>query len=308
VKTKIKYKFGFPNFFSYPHDNPNYPMKVFVEHLLQQWAERCDGGEIDFNSAKKVQILHSLIQEIQLESELLDHTVTYKTVEEEYDAIIKQKFGYIPVPETKVLSLDLLNELALSANDREVMQALYPLKPTTKSGAKNNSGTGKGELSLYWLLSHSNFKVKINSKSNSNQPDFTVDEIGIEIKSFEDPNINLGRFQKSKDFGDLLELLNIAYTLSTVNEFMDPDKTVNYSTLSVNPKQLQPIFAQVCAMKQTLKLFNEGMFDHNLINAINKLSSIYESRAGKPMPEDDCDLTQFFISELIKTKLYTKLV
>jgi hypothetical protein len=287
-------------------------MKVFVEHLIQQWAYKCENGIIDYNDPKKIKILQSLIENIQEESNRLNHSVTYETVEKEYNAIIKQKFGYIPIPKTTITSLDYLDILILDNDDLEVIQSLYPLKPTTKSGAKNNSGTGKGELALYWLLTHNGFEIKINSKSNSNQPDFCARRIGdksyigIEIKSFEYPNINLGRFQKSKDFGDLLEMLNIAYTVSTISEFTDPDNKVSYSALSVNPSQLQQVFFNMLVVRRALQMTSHPrLYDIGLNNAIHRFDTLYEKRSNKSM-SPDTDLTLFFISELIKTKLYTK--
>jgi hypothetical protein len=291
-------------------------MKVFVEQLLQQWSEKCEDGKIDYTDPKKIHLLQNLIQEIQSENKKIELTLTYDSVEDEYDAIIRHKFGYIPVPEAIIKSIDDLNNIVLSDHDKQIFKTLYPLKPTTKSGAKNHSGTGKGELSLYWLLAYRAFEVKINSKSNSNLPDLIVrkhipgspfePEFGIEIKSFEDPQINLGRFQRTRDFGDLLEFLNISYTLSTVSEFTDPTKRVSYSTLSVNPNQLQLIFTNVCAVKTAIsKTENKHLFDYNLENAIKRLEHIYTNRTGKELPDDNCNLTQFFISELIKTKLYS---
>lgn len=281
-------------------------MKNIIDKLLNEWAKRCEDGIIDFNDSSKLELLKCIINEFRDLSEY-----SFNTIEEEYVSIIKDKLktSNIPIPETNITSLNQLCNIQLSLIDQEIFNELYPLKPTTKSGNKNSSIVGKGEIAMYWLLKYNKtpHEIKINSNRGGISPDFTVNNVGFEFKSFEDKYITLGRFQKQSQFGDLLEMLNIAYTLSTIEESTDVNNSPSYSTLSIKPTQLVTVFENVYkVIKNVISNSNEG-YNKNLLVLVNRFKLLYFNRRPyQPnLPDTHTKMAAFFIAELVRTKFKT---
>lgn len=217
----------------------------------------------------------------------------------EYDILINEKLNGVYAPETNISCLDDLLNLELSENDKKTFSLLYPLKPLTKSGNKDSNIVGKGEIAFYWLIKYN--QTQYNVKSNiydKYQPDYTINEVGVEIKSFDTDFVNLGRFSNNEYFGDLLEILNVSYTISTIYQFENSLSSSFYSTLSINYNQLNEVFTNVYAAKSS----SYG----GIKNAFTRLEYIYSSKTGKNLPEDSNELSKFFITELIKTKISNK--
>jgi hypothetical protein len=224
----------------------------------------------------------------------------------EFDSKIEQILGETPEPETKINSLTELSTIQLSENDKKTFSLLYSLKPTTIDGRENNNTIGNGEIAVYWLLKYNSSQqfqsIITNSKYNSKLPDLQVNGTGIEVKAYENnPRINLGRLSQAKH-GDLLEMLNISYTLSTISEYDSLDKRVYYSTLSVNPSQLIDVFKNVINVKNNVDKWKDKLYGKNIQIALTRLESIY----SRPLSQDPVDLNKFFISELVKSKLEDK--
>ena len=231
------------------------------------------------------------------------------SVEEEYDNIILESIGSILHPNTVINSLEDILHLELTPRDTRIFSKLYSLKPTTKSGAKNNGGIGKGEIALYWLFKYNKTKFNVisNSKTSSKLPDLTIDKFGVEVKSFDNAYIHLGRYQQDSMFGDLLEMLNISYSLSTINEYDDVNNRVYYTTFSILPKQLNQVFANVITLRTNIDKWKDKLYGKNIQNAVIRLEQIYQQRTNSTnIPTTNIELTEFFISELIKTKLQEK--
>lgn len=262
-----------------------------LESVIQEWKNK-NNGIIDFEKNQD-----TLIQTIK------EYYITqpqFSTYEEEYETLIKETLSSsnIPTPTTNIQSLSGLLNVQLTEYDKHIFSKLYPIKPTTKSGNKNNGGIGKGEISVWWLLKYN--QTKYNIKKGTKGADFNVNSIGIEIKSFEDKHINIGRFQSSQHFSELLEMLNISYSLSTISEFTSPQKHLKHSALNINPSELDKVFDEILKMNSNI---GNGKYDQNIQNAILRLQEIYTSKTQNKQLPNNIELSKFFISELVKTKL-----
>jgi hypothetical protein len=224
----------------------------------------------------------------------------------EFDLKIEQILGEIPTPTTTINSLEELSTKQLSEDDKKTFSLLYSLKPTTLDGRENNNTIGNGEIAVYWLLKYNSSKqfysITTNSKFNSKLPDLQINGIGVEVKAYENGSqINLGRLSQV-NHGNLLEMLNISYTLSTISEYDSLDKRVYYSTLSISPTQLLDVFKNVINVKNNIDKWKDKLYGKNIQIALTRLECIY----NQPLPQDPTDLNKFFISELVKSKLEAK--
>lgn len=273
---------------------------ITLESVIQEWKTKC--GIDDFG--KNQDILIEIIKQHHLTIQQLTQK-QYSSYEEEYEDLIKETLGTstIPIPTTNIQSLSDLLNVQLTDEDKIIFSTLYSIKPTTKSGNKNSSIIGKGEIAIYWLFKYN--PIQYITKKGTKGADFNINGTGIEIKSFEDKYINIGRFQSSQYFQDLLEILNIAYSLSTISEFTTSKKQIKHSTLSITPSQLDKVFDEIKTMSDNIKKGNGGIYDQNIHNAILRLEEIYNNRnntKNQPLPSN-VELSKFFISELVKTKL-----
>lgn len=267
---------------------------VTLESVIQEWKTKSGSDNLNENHDILIDIIKNHYQ-IPYQFQ----TKQYSSYEEEYEDLIKETLQTqtVPISTTSIPDLSNLLDIQLTDHDKSIFTQLYSIKPTTKSGNKNSSVIGKGEIAIYWLLKFNT--IPYNIKKGTKGADFNVNGIGIEIKSFEDKNINIGRFQSSRHFSHLLEILNISYTLSTVSEFTTSSKQIKHSTLSVEPKDLDKIFEEIIQMSNKINNNNTGVYDKNIHNAISRLKKIM----NKKQLTNSKDLSKFFISELVKTKL-----
>jgi hypothetical protein len=127
----------------------------------------------------------------------------------EYDLLIKKILNseIIPIPEG---DYTIGENVELTGNDFEIFKILFSKSPS-KSGSEEglgSKGSGYGELALYWLLKKN--YPNIEDSRGGGKPDLKIDEVGLEVKSYNTKQVNLGRFGSDNKN---IEILNFLFGL-----------------------------------------------------------------------------------------------
>lgn len=175
-----------------------------VDKLYTEWAWRTKSGVPDVNNPEDKTILDNILSELDLP--LQEETVIIEADGSEYDQLISyylfdgntNKISEIPGVNKKY---SVGKDDKVDSTDMEIYNKLYPVTPPKQGkeiGTAGTKGAGNGEVALYWLLSRSGVNVKDGRGSDA--PDLRIDNtIGLEVKSYGDRVITLGRFGNDYD-------------------------------------------------------------------------------------------------------------
>lgn len=174
-----------------------------VDKLYTEWAWRTESGIPDIKNPKDKAILNSILSE--LEVPLQEDTYILEADGNIYDQVIALNLFQDP---SKISDIPGVNKKysvgsddKVDPKDMEVFKVLYPETPPKAGKAIDSAGTkgaGNGEIALYWLLSRSG--VNVEDGRGKDAPDLKINNsLGLEVKSYGQRQITLGRFGDDYD-------------------------------------------------------------------------------------------------------------
>jgi hypothetical protein len=192
-----------------------------LDKFLNLYAYRFDKGYPDMNNEKDVQLLNKILyEELNLKKDMESNILEEVLLQERssaYDDLIKSKLKVdnLPVPGD---NYELGVNTKVGAGDLVIFSQLYPLTPSKKGGIENvgSQNSGYGEVAMYWLLSKKYPNIMDSRKGGD--PDLSIGEIGLEVKSYDTKRMSLGRFSSDKDNMTILNTLFGLYSLISTLE------------------------------------------------------------------------------------------
>ena len=174
-----------------------------VDKLYTDWAWRCKTGTPDINNPEDKAILESILSGLNIP--LKEDTYILEADGNEYDQVIalelfndKGKIEDIPGVSRKYV---VGKNDTVHSDDKKVFTSLFQVTPPKvgkEVGSQQTRGAGNGEVALYWLLSRSG--VNVQDGRGKDAPDLRIDgTIGLEVKSYGERIITLGRFGNDYD-------------------------------------------------------------------------------------------------------------
>lgn len=245
-------------------------------------------------------IQHTLVENIVREQ--LTKMLT-EGASEAYDALIKKTLKVDEVP-TPVGTYTLGKDGTVDPKDKDTFSKLYKVAPAKKGKEESEAGSkgsGHGEVAMYWLLSK---QYEVIDGRGGGKPDLIVDGVGVEVKSYDDTKMTLGRVGSDKAS---LELLNTLFGLETLVSSLEKgaEKKRHASALTFNKSEILNAFT-------TLRDFSANEDLRNLASKYTLISNIY-SRVDNVLgafkleknfePED---AAAALMKQLLSTKLKTK--
>jgi hypothetical protein len=221
----------------------------------------------------------------------------------EYDTLIMKtlKVDKVPTPAgTYVLGKDG----TVAAEDKDAFTKLYKVAPSKQGKEESevgSKGSGHGEVAMYWLLSK---QYTVEDSRGKGKPDLTVNGVGVEVKSYDDTKMTLGRVGSDKNS---LEVLSTLFGLETLVSSLEKgsEKKRHASALTFNKKEIVDAFT-------TLRDFSANDELRNLASKYPLISNIY-SRVDNVLGAFDLDKTfkpedaaGALMKQLLNTKLGTK--
>lgn len=205
----------------------------------------------------------------------------------DYDSAILSRLGLAPDAEIPQVEghYNLDNgPLALTSRDAAIFKQLWPEN-------MNSAIIGKGEIALYWLYQYQNPSINTIDNRGDDQPDLTIDNDNVEVKSYPSHNarIGLGRFQKFKETRQLVSIIFGIHTLAQTFGSSDDSKKV-YSDLAFGGKELEEAFQTFISLDKLpskMQLIESFPIFQNLFSQIdlvkqslNLRDDTYEPRAA----------------------------
>lgn len=223
---------------------------------------------------------------------------------ETYDNLIKKTLDVTQIP-TPVGDYTLGTDGTVNSEDKDAFSKLYKVAPT-KQGKEDtevgSKGSGHGEVAMYWLLSK-NYSVQ--DGRGGGKPDLIVNgKTGVEVKSYDDTKMTLGRVGSDKAS---LELLSTIFGLETLVSSLEKgsEKKRHASALTFNKNEILKAFT-------TLRDFSANDELRSLASKYPLISNIY-SRVDNVLGAFDLekdfkpeDAAAALMKQLLKTKLKTK--
>lgn len=220
-----------------------------------------------------------------------------------YDNLIKKTLNVTEIP-TPVGEYVLGKDGTVNPKDKDSFNKLYKVAPAKKGKEESevgSKGSGHGEVAMYWLLSKA---YEVQDGRGGGKPDLIVDGVGVEVKSYDETKMTLGRVGSDKTS---LELLNTLFGLETLVSSLEKgsEKKRHASALTFNKGEIVKAFT-------TLRDFSANDELRNLASKYPLISNIY-SRVDNVLaafkldksfePEDAAGA---LMKQLLKTKLNNK--
>lgn len=174
-------------------------------------------------------------------------------------------------------------KLITNQDDAKIFKDLFDVRP--------NTNTGKGELALYWLLGGMR-DPDVKSTGSGFAADLQInDNVNIEVKAYDSKNVKIGRFERQKEFLDLVGIIFSVYNLVTPNQ-----KT--FSLMKFDYDDLVEAADEFCLLRQAIfTLLNSSSFssqdkdklaDIKLFQGVEKRALQFDSFASRYGLENIC--------------------
>ena len=165
-----------------------------LDLFFKKYSYKFDKGYPDISNPKDKRLLFELIGNITGDKNINE-------AQSDYDQRIRKALGLqenesIPTCKT---SLTLGTDFNLEGEDEENWSKLYPILPLKKGSDIPTAGAGKGEIATYWAFEYNTNKHTVTDSRKGEDPDLTIDGYGCEVKSYDTPNITLGKFAKDAE-------------------------------------------------------------------------------------------------------------
>lgn len=211
------------------------------------------------NTPRKYNLIESLIRQEVL-------TLLTEGASETYDKLIKTTLKTKEIP-TPVGNYILGADGRVNSKDLENFKALYKVAPS-KAGKEGSGvgskGSGHGEVAMYWLLSK---KYEVLDGRGGGKPDLIVNGVGVEVKSYEESKMTLGRVGSDKTSA---ESLNTLFGLDTLVSSLEKgkEKKRQATALTFNKMEIVDAFT-------TLKDFSSNEKLRDVSRKYPLISNIY---------------------------------
>jgi hypothetical protein len=184
--------------------------------------------------------------------------------EEKYDELIKTQLKETEVPKVSK-PVKLGEDFNLSGADADTWKKLFVLAPPTAKGDESSKGSGKGEVSTYWLFNQSGYDVK-DGRGGENS-DLIIGGVGCEVKSYPKGTFTLGKYSSDKKS---LKALNILFGLDTLVSALKQEGEREYNPANFNAQDL------INASKIFIDFYkNETLRKVGVENQLDIINSIY---------------------------------
>ena len=211
------------------------------------------------NTPRKYNLIESLIRQEVL-------TLLTEGASETYDKLIKTTLKTKEIP-TPVGNYVLGADGRVNSKDLENFKALYKVAPS-KAGKEDSGvgskGSGHGEVAMYWLLSK---KYEVLDGRGGGKPDLIINGNGVEVKSYEESKMTLGRVGSDKTSA---ESLNTLFGLDTLVSSLEKGKEKKRQATALTFNKMEIINAFT-----TLKDFSSNEKLRDVSRKYPLISNIY---------------------------------
>jgi len=217
-----------------------------LDKFFKKYSYKFPKGYPDMNDEQDKKLLFELIENIT-------DTKIISESQSDYDQIIRKALGLqedenIPICQT---SLSLNKNFNLGGKDEEIWSKLYSVLPYKKNSITPTAGAGKGEIATYWAFEYNTNKHTVIDSRKLENPDLTIDGYGCEVKSYDTPNITLGKFAKD---AENIALLNKVFAILIVFSKFDESISIKINPGNFKANDLIPAFNLMAELEQNTSL------------------------------------------------------
>lgn len=202
------------------------------------------------------------------------------TAENTYDKVIKDtlKVDIIPSVQGKYR---LGQSGKIKGSDSKIFTELYKVAPPTAGkevGSAGSKGSGNGEIALYWLFKYQNPSIPAQDSRGIDNPDLIIDGYGVEVKSMDKNELQLGRYGH-KDYKEILLLLNDIFSLYALSSLIAHKKSRIPTAGNFNQDELEEALESIIELHndENLKKYSDAF---PIISNIFKKTNIIFDKLG----------------------------
>lgn len=202
------------------------------------------------------------------------------TVENTYDKVIKDTLKVDTIPPVQG-KYKLGQSGTVNSADKKVFTELYKVAPPTAGkevGSAGSKGSGNGEIALYWLFKYQNPNISAQDSRGVDNPDLIIDGYGVEVKSMDKKDLQLGRYGH-KDYKEILLLLNDIFSLYALSSLIAHKKSRIPTAGNFNQDELEEALESIIDLHndENLKKYSEAF---PIITNIFKKTNIIFDKLG----------------------------
>jgi hypothetical protein len=212
--------------------------------------------------------------------EVMEQEEQTNTAENTYDKVIKDtlKTDIIPSVQGKY---KLGQSGKVKGSDLKIFTELYKVSPPTTGkeiGSAGSKGSGNGEIALYWLFKYQNPSISAQDSRGIDNPDLIIDGYGVEVKSVDKKDLQLGRYGH-KDYKEILLLLNDIFSLYALSSLIAHKKSRIPTAGNFNQDELEEALESIIDLHndENLKKYSEAF---PIITNIFKKTNIIFDKLG----------------------------
>jgi hypothetical protein len=216
--------------------------------------------------------LYNILKEVMVEDEKENTTETSV-----YDSVIKNalKVDTIPTVQGKY---KLGDNKSPQGADLKIFNELYKVSPPKKEqevGSAGTKGSGNGEIALYWLFKYQNPSIPAQDSRGVDNPDLIIDGYGVEVKSSDKGDLQLGRFGH-KDYKEITLLLNDIFSLYALSSVIAHQKPRIPTASNFNQNELEEALESVIELHKDENLKKYADSFPMISNVYKKTDIIFE--------------------------------
>lgn len=212
----------------------------------------------------------------------MDQDEQDNAVESTYDKVIKDalKVDIIPLVNGKY---ELGQSGKVQSSDIKTFTELYKVSPPTSGkeiGSAGTKGSGNGEIALYWLFKYQNPSISAQDSRGIDNPDLIIDGYGVEVKSIDKKELQLGRFGH-KDYKEILLLLNDIFSIYALSSLIAHKKSRIPTAGNFNQDELEEALESIIELHNDENLKKYAETFPVISNIFKKTSIIFDKLSIK---------------------------
>jgi len=202
-----------------------------------------------------------MIKLLNILKEVMDQEEQDSAVESTYDKVIKNALKIDTIP--PVSGKYALGETGrVQSSDLKTFTELYKVSPPTSGkeiGSAGTKGSGNGEIALYWVFKYQNPSISAQDSRGVDNPDLIIDGYGVEVKSIDKKELQLGRFGH-KDYKEVALLLNDIFSLYALSSLIAHKKSRIPTSSNFNQDELEEALESIIELHndENLKKYSES--------------------------------------------------
>lgn len=212
----------------------------------------------------------------------MDQDEQDNAVESTYDKVIKDalKVDIIPLVNGKY---ELGQSGKVQSSDIKTFTELYKVSPPTSGkeiGSAGTKGSGNGEIALYWLFKYQNPSISAQDSRGIDNPDLIIDGYGVEVKSIDKKELQLGRFGH-KDYKEIILLLNDIFSIYALSSLIAHKKSRIPTAGNFNQDELEEALESIIELHNDENLKKYAETFPVISNIFKKTSIIFDKLSIK---------------------------